>query len=226
MQCSDRLRQQALALQNSHATHGTFPAGRIDGNGLDHSWCTAILPYLEQGQLASQIDLKLPWDEPGPNRHAAETVLPIFRCPSSVVDFLGDTDYGGMRGSLMSGIGWNGKGGVLGSGVMITVGTHSDPPVAISEITDGTSQTICIAEVADRSADEHGMWADGRNAFSHDNGPINAESGGEMSSLHPGGAYAAFADGSVHFLSESISRHVLGALCTRAGREPINAADW
>ena len=38
-------------------------------------------------------------------------------------------------------------------------------------------------------------------------------------SNHAGGAGFAFADGSVHFLSESIAPHTLQALCTRAGDE-------
>jgi hypothetical protein len=38
-----------------------------------------------------------------------------------------------------------------------------------------------------------------------------------MYSFHAGGAFAAFADGSVHFLSASIDIRTVAALVTRAG---------
>ncbi|WP_164102316.1 DUF1559 domain-containing protein [Candidatus Laterigemmans baculatus] len=227
IQCASQLRQQGLALQNFHAAHNRFPAGRNTADGRDHSWCPVILPFMEQEVVAAGLDLSLPWDAPGQNALASQAVIPVFRCPSSVLDFPGDTDYGGMRGSILSGGGsFHSKGGLFGSGVMIDVRNRRESSVSIAEILDGTSQTICLAEVVDRLPDAHGLWADGLNAFSHDNGPINQENSGEIYSLHPGGAYVALADGSVQFLSESIAREVLGALCTRAGGETIDAGSW
>lgn len=227
VQCSSRIRQQAIATHNFHAAYGRFPAGRDARDGLDHSWCTAILPFLEQDNVAGQIDLDQHWDAPGQNHNASRAVLPVFRCPTSLLDFPGDTDYGGMQGSILSGINWRfQKGGMFGSGIMIHVSKKSERPVSIAEVLDGTSQTICIAEVVDRLDHEHGMWADGFNAFSHDNGPINVHNGGEIFSFHPGGAYVGLADGSVHFLSETVSRYVLGSLCTRAGGETFDATAW
>jgi prepilin-type N-terminal cleavage/methylation domain-containing protein/prepilin-type processing-associated H-X9-DG protein len=41
-------------------------------------------------------------------------------------------------------------------------------------------------------------------------------------SLHPGGAHFAFADGSVHFLAESIDLTVYRDLATRSGEEPTS----
>lgn len=52
----------------------------------------------------------------------------------------------------------------------------------------------------------------------HDCGPNN-----EMFSFHPGGAHAAFADGSVRFLSELTALRVVYASCTRAGGETDGA---
>jgi len=39
-------------------------------------------------------------------------------------------------------------------------------------------------------------------------------------SLHPGGAHFCFADGSVHYVSETIELAVYQGLSTKAGREP------
>ena len=53
---------------------------------------------------------------------------------------------------------------------------------------------------------------------------------GEMafgtSSNHPGGANAAFADGSVHFIKSTISYRTWWALGTRAGGEVISADQY
>jgi prepilin-type processing-associated H-X9-DG protein len=43
---------------------------------------------------------------------------------------------------------------------------------------------------------------------------INSTAGNDISSFHPGGANAAFADGSVHFVSNGISANILRALIT------------
>ena len=54
----------------------------------------------------------------------------------------------------------------------------------------------------------------------HDCGPNN-----EMFSFHVGGAYAAFADGSVRFIDENISLQTLYALGTRANSELVALSD-
>ena len=48
---------------------------------------------------------------------------------------------------------------------------------------------------------------------------INCTSNNEIYSFHPGGANALFADGSVHFLKDSLSVPIVAALVTRAGGE-------
>ena len=54
---------------------------------------------------------------------------------------------------------------------------------------------------------------------------INCTNDREVYSFHPGGANAVFADGSVQFLTEGMSIHVLAALITRAGGEVVSAGD-
>jgi prepilin-type N-terminal cleavage/methylation domain-containing protein/prepilin-type processing-associated H-X9-DG protein len=52
---------------------------------------------------------------------------------------------------------------------------------------------------------------------------VNCTSDDEIYSFHPGGANALFADGSVHFLKETISARVVANLVTRGGGEIISA---
>jgi len=47
----------------------------------------------------------------------------------------------------------------------------------------------------------------------------------ELRSDHLGGAHAAFADGSVHFLRDNMALRPLAALCTRAGNEVVTDMD-
>jgi prepilin-type N-terminal cleavage/methylation domain-containing protein/prepilin-type processing-associated H-X9-DG protein len=55
---------------------------------------------------------------------------------------------------------------------------------------------------------------------------INCTSNNEIYSFHPGGANALFADGSVHFLKESIDPRIVVYLITRAGGEIISADQY
>lgn len=66
----------------------------------------------------------------------------------------------------------------------------------------------------------NGASADGLNKY----GPvmINAINVSEVYSFHPGGASAAMADGSVHFLSSDIAPEVFVGLATRAGGEIVD----
>ena len=50
---------------------------------------------------------------------------------------------------------------------------------------------------------------------------INAINVSEAFSFHPGGANFAMADGSAHFISDSIDAQTFVSLCTRAGGEVV-----
>jgi prepilin-type processing-associated H-X9-DG protein len=85
------------------------------------------------------------------------------------------------------------------------------------DIKDGSSNTIIIAEDSDFG---DGQWINGRNIFDQAF-PINAAPTFEndIRSRHPNGANISLADGSTHFLNETISLDALAAICTRAGGE-------
>lgn len=215
--CQNNIKQHVLALQHFHDAHRQFPAGCDSLQGFDHSWCTYVLPYLEQPGVAASIDLTKPWNNPSGNYQATSVVLSVFRCPSSIFQMNGDTDYSGIMGSGLTGLNWS---QFLNSGVLVRISPIAHQVIRMADITDGTSNTICIAESADREESAHGRWADGLNIVSQDNGRINVEKG-EIFSMHREGAFAARADGGVTFLSAQADPYMIGALCTRSGQEIV-----
>lgn len=94
-------------------------------------------------------------------------------------------------------------------------------PVEMASISDGTSHTILVSEGAGQMEINNGYWACGLNCFTHDERGVNAPDhpSDEIVSDHPGGANAAFCDGSVRFLGQDIEAPVIAALCTRNGYE-------
>ncbi|MGV3483884.1 MAG: DUF1559 domain-containing protein [Planctomycetaceae bacterium] len=218
-QCSNHLRQLGLGLHNYHSLYDRFPIGDDVHSGNFGCWITAILPQIEQAAIAQRYDTRLPWNAPK-NLPVTYSIIPTLRCPSSIVDFAGDTDYSGIIGSALAE-----ETAILSSGLNNGVLIESYPRrrhgIAIPEIFDGSAHTICIAEVVDRLEQEHGLWADGRSCISHDNGGINIDNSDEIFSFHPGGAYAVLADGAVRFLTESIDTRLIGALSSRGGHEQI-----
>jgi len=90
-QCKNNLKQMGLAMHNYHDTHTTFPNAAFIGvaipppffNVSGASWCTMILPFLDQGNLYDQIDTsRSPYDIPLHGVQAA-TVISGFLCPST-----------------------------------------------------------------------------------------------------------------------------------------------
>ncbi len=221
-QCSNHMRQLVLGLHNFHGVHKRFPFGNDRQSGLSTSWITRILPQIEQQAIYESYDLRLPADDPK-NLVVTDAVVATVRCPSSILDVAGDTDYAGILGSALASptasVGFD-----LNNGVMIESSTLHPQPIAISDIFDGSSQTICIAEVVDRLPEQAGRWSDGQNCISHDNGGINVDNSGEIFSFHPGGANVALSDGAVRFLSESVSLEIIGGLCSRRGQEDVRDA--
>ena len=119
---------------------------------------------------------------------------------------------------------------------------------SVTDVRDGASNTILIAECAGRPqlwqgrsevanqslsggpwASRNLLWCRGATpdatAFF---GPcaVNCTNDREAYSFHPSGASAVFADGSVHFLSASTDSRVFAGLVTRAGGEVISAGGF
>ncbi len=214
--CSNNLRQISIGLQNFHSAFNHFPVGVVEWRAHgDHSqrqlaWSVFLLPFIEQGNVHHQLDLETPFDSPQ-NAVAAAIIIDTYVCPSNARDENHSqgraiSDYGGIYGERISAPNDPPK------GVMI-----HDRPIAFSDITDGTSQTLIVAEDS-RSRD--GQWINGRNVFDQafpiNQGPVFEN---DIRSEHPAGANGTFCDGSVRFLANDMELAVLAAICTRAGGE-------
>ncbi len=213
LQCSNNLRNQALAVIQFEGVKKQLPPGRVVTNNLDYAWSYYVLPWLEQSSLHNRFDPKQPWNASG-HIESVRTVLPIFRCPSGKLDFDGDSDYAGINGTV---IGID-PAQAFDRGVMVLV-SQVARPIRMSSVTDGLSNTVCISENSDRES-LAGLWIHGLNCISHDVGGINANLEG-IRSLHGTGANAARLDGSTSFLASNMDKFVLAALLTRNGGEVL-----
>lgn len=86
-QCTNNLKQLALACHNHENTYGTLPqAWYWPDNTPDvatyYGWITKILPYLEQTPLQTQYKFKFDWFAPE-NQTVVNTVLPSLLCPTA-----------------------------------------------------------------------------------------------------------------------------------------------
>ena len=163
--------------------NSTFVAPRF-------SWRTLILPYIDEQALYARIDLSKPWNDPA-NADAYEIMPSVFHCPFAVLppNF---TSYLG----------------VVGSNACF----HPTAPRAFSEMTDGTSETLMVIEVAQ----EHAVhWMAPQDAS--EEMVLNFGNNGILA--HAGGTPAAMADGSVTFLSENLETQTLRALISIAGND-------
>jgi prepilin-type processing-associated H-X9-DG protein len=199
--CQNNLHQIALALRGYHDTYKCFPPAYLaDKNGKPmHSWRVLILPYMGERNLYDQYRLDEPWDSPN-NRRISDLAVGLYQCPSQPDSKDPTTNY------MM----------VVGPRT-VSDGSHGRK---IADITDGLHDTIMLVEVADSGT----WWAEPRDlSFDQVNFKINSSKRQGISSYHLGGINAAFCDGSVRFLNDSIPPQLLKAMLTIDGGEQVPA---
>ena len=246
--------------------------------GEYQSWQAVILTCIEQDNVASLYNYKLDYNNPA-NYAAIAIQVKIYNCPSTPnqprLDATPDegtrfnggtepravTDYWGINAMETWVPQVSGMIGSFPGYASYQIGNDYDPlragvlshyangPTRIAMITDGTSNTIMVAESAGRptfygpghrrmgqlNPGEAG-WADPNGAFKvkganpstgavkPHGAPVNTcamncNNTNEAYSFHTNGCNFLFADASVHFISQSASVGVIGLLATRTGGE-------
>jgi prepilin-type processing-associated H-X9-DG protein len=264
MKCSSNLKNLGLALHNFHDTRSKFPPGQVVGplpeagvtQVVKHGWGPFVLPFIEQQALFNQYHWEVDVSAP-PNQPVVTIPLKIFQCPSAPEQdrfyTVGPSSaYGGKNACGDYAPTWYVDAVLVEQGLIDRAGNGVLQPnylTRLSEITDGTSQTILLSEDAGRPRQwrlgrpgpdqtvQGGPWAalnsgiilQGSTADgSQRPGPcaLNCTNERQVYSFHPGGANAVFADGSVRFLKAGMSIRVLAALVTRAGGEVVSDSDY
>ena len=234
-QCVNNLKQMGLALHNYHDANSCFPPGYLSTqNYLDGAtdtapgwgWGTFLLPYLEQGNLYAQLNLTQPITAGTP----IQTVLKMYLCPSDTVppsafmvqDVVGAPLMLAAPSSYSACCGGDETDTADPSGKGVF---YRNSHTKITDITDGSSQTVLIGERAGTNA--LGVWVGAINKGVIQRGQSNPNPGtsispaaclvlshnhlincfgdadgglDDFSSNHTGGANILFGDGSVHFI--------------------------
>jgi prepilin-type N-terminal cleavage/methylation domain-containing protein/prepilin-type processing-associated H-X9-DG protein len=247
-QCLNNLKQIGLALHNYHDVNQGLPPGYlatlpyVDGvtdTAPGWGWGAFLLPYLEQNNLYRQLNLAQPVE----NSPAIQMMLKVYLCPSdptpptafAVPDAFGATRALAAPCSYAACCGGDESDpeGPNGLGVF-----YRNSRTRLTDITDGTSQTILVGDRAWSNA--QGIWAGviaesvtlrgplnpnpGNQAssgpapdlvlnHSHLNNPTTDLDGGidDFSSKHTNGSNVLFADGSVHFIRSIPSDNLDGS---------------
>lgn len=220
IQCANNVKNIGLALHNFADAYRTLPAGSESRLHTYHAWSGRILPYIEQAAIYAQLDFSKAWDANGTNVSASRKHVPLYICPSARLEFAGKQDYGGIVGTALVPLpAGTGPHDAFGCGTLIRTSAEQPSAVRFAGITDGLSMTLAVGESSDRNSEGAGRWACGLNCFSQNEATVGLGESGELFSFHPGGAEGLFADGHVQFLSRTMDKQVLGAICTRNGGE-------
>ena len=158
LQCSNKMKQYALALHNYHTTHNAFPgiinkynsaAANAQGVGL-FSVTVALLPFLEQGSLLDtlindNIDCRTGTD-------VSRATLDAVLCPSDPT--ARNVGFPSARTNLVISIG-DGANEITRRGVFCWGEGTSLMWRDFASLTDGTSNTVAVSEcvTGNQSAD-------------------------------------------------------------------------
>lgn len=180
----NNLRQLALGSLNYESAYRKFP---VDDENF--SWRVKILPFLEEGNIYNQLKMDEPWDSDHNKKILAKTPK-VFQAPGSRLDE-GMTVYRGFKGTL---------------------GGDDGDAIGFGQITDGSSNTILVAQVPDAMATH---WA------KPDSLEVNDEIVKKL--LASKGFLTAFCDGSTHQIPASIGDDGLKHLLDPSDG---NVVDW
>src|SRR5215831_2005208 len=264
--CANNMRQIGLALHNYEGSFRMLPPSYVSDPNKPAGWGTFILPQIEQDNLYRLYTFNAPFFYTNlafgiDNQSVVNTPIKLFQCPMSpqrepytyTFNFPGyppiswqasPSDYSPVAGVspyLTSYLGLNYNPQQLRGALRPDKGT------LFAAFTDGTSNSILIAEIAGKNE----LWLAGRDSGQMLSGFFGGQGGwGDATSgasqlygssgdgtvfpgscgmncsndfgfygFHTGGANMVFADGAVHFVPAATDIKVLVALVTCGGGE-------
>lgn len=259
--CQNNLKQMGIACHSAHDATGRFFLPKNMSTQL--SWHVDLLPYIEQAPLHAAFNFAAgPYTMTGKNDPHGLRKIPIYLCPSSPLERMataaphsvfapdlvgGEAPYTTHYYGIMGPKGTNpatttayqadalgAHGGYALQGIF-----HWTQPCRLTQITDGTSNTLMLGEMSwvnEITGTRYRSWLRGRtdnndhdmtgakNIVNSINTPgIGVFNDMAMGSQHSGGANFAMGDGSVRFLRDGLSLTTYRALASRDGGEVASA---
>jgi prepilin-type N-terminal cleavage/methylation domain-containing protein/prepilin-type processing-associated H-X9-DG protein len=183
-QCRNNLKQIGIAMHNYHDAHRTFPMGRersmVDGAGRCYSAYAHLLGFLEQENVYKKVNFMINPEDAG-NVIAMADPIPLFICPTDFTWVNLQPNRGVHNYPLNTGttfpVSPRNPSGVLVTGVF-----YEDSTTRIRDVTDGTTQTVCISETVRSQLNGPTTWdgVSATNGFVLTAGNDNATVGPEL----------------------------------------------
>jgi prepilin-type N-terminal cleavage/methylation domain-containing protein/prepilin-type processing-associated H-X9-DG protein len=266
MKCQNNLKQIGLALHNYHDVNNTLPPGGVSkivapaqpSTEAGVGFHVLILPYIEQTALAAKFDVTRGY-RAAINYPLSVLKVDIYLCPSSnshktsIASERVATDPAGGPSTTLAEDPWTvhylgiagPKNGTLyqvelpnsaNGGCALQGILYRDSKVKLTDITDGTSNTLMVGEQSfDANSIGYRTYIRGCNSSTNvacastrnvtnplNSMPCNGSTGYNdvsFGSQHSKGANFLLGDGSVRFIPSSIDFAVYQAAATRAGGE-------
>jgi prepilin-type N-terminal cleavage/methylation domain-containing protein len=230
MQCANNLKQIGLACYNFENNYQHLPGDGGDAAAGYRGWMVCLLPYIEQTAVYN-------------SGNYYSSLIKTYVCPADPrgTSFFADASYGWSLTSYVA---------IAGKTYGDNLGIITYTPNKVTDITDGTSNTIMVGE-RPPSIDAYWGWYAETTNYDETSGAANTSQqyytsntgascgsppfyfGGpsnvtnpcsfnQLWSPHTGsGANFVLGDGSVRFISYSASS-LLPSLATRAGGEVVS----
>jgi len=175
--CQNRLRQISLGFHSYHAANNRFPKavdwdpfGQRRGSISGISWLTSLLPFVERHDLweSARVAVRqdaFSWHDPP--HSGISTVVKTYICPSDSRVASAQTDPDGIKAAYTSYLGVAGEYQGRSNGILPKGREYQ--PTRISDVRDGSSNTIAVGERPPSARLDSGWWYCSHwNAYSHD----------------------------------------------------------